>query len=552
MNISKYLEGIALQTLGLVNAQSPAGEQPMVFVNDLEDVVMHKIDEYRDWYGADSDALLNRYRTNALIEYHTEPYYDANKRSYFWSRSSMESDYKRTHCSFARDMVDTIVSICGEPIVKVGKDVGNGNQVETGDLDYGTVLDDILKKNGFWSTYRKEQMPLTLALGWGGFKINWNPSVYGNVPIILYYPAQNVRVYKRGGFILGMTFLDWYDDGMGNRYLVAETRTQTALGKGSSRMDCFKSVSGNSGMDYQVCSLDEVPQLRGSGTEWEELPCMFAVPCSFYSDPIYGYPGRSVYEGKIDMLDDLDQAYSVMSNTIRRSTPVEVFDMDYVERDKNTKMPKMPTLFERRYVGVKGKKAADGSDKGNNPVVVTQPSLNIDMYNQHIDELKRAICGGHLSPATLGLDVAKKDNADAQREKEKLTIFTKNHLNKEESRILEELFEQVLIAYQYLNFGVVKTKEFGVSVEWDEFSNISFETRIGTMASVIANDAISPKTFVDRVYGKSMSDDDRQKEVEWLTEKHKEAVDSGEEDSFGEDEESFEEDVGTVQKEAVS
>ena len=51
------------------------------------------------------------------------------------------------------------------------------------------------------------------------------------------------------------------------------------------------------------------------------------------------------------------------------------------------------------------------------------------------------IMNGIISPATLGMDIAKKDNAEAQREKEKVTVFTRNKLARAEKKILEKIVQ---------------------------------------------------------------------------------------------------------------
>ena len=521
MNVSEYLDGVALSVLGLLPAQTPTEHEKMVFVNDFDEIVKQRITEYDTWYSGDSDELLNLYNYNARIEFKTEFYYWANKRSYFWSRASQEKDIKRSHSGFAKNMIDTIVYICGTPTAKVDYGPQEGAVLTLG--PYGApaqeALDGIIKANDFMSLYRREQMPMTLVEGWGAYKITWDVNVYGKDPVITYYRAQNVRVHKRMGRVLGMTFLDWYKDAKGNRYLVAETRVYSPLKKGTFVVECFQEVG--SGELMRISSeegLDFLPKLPQTMTN---MPCLFAEPCSFYEDTLHGLAGKSVLEGKIDLLDDLDQAISQASNTVRRSTPIQTFDLDYAERDRNG-VPKLPNIFEGRFVGIQGRKNALGESDGvAKPVEVIQPNLNTQMYDEHVNSVQRLIVAGILSPATLGLDVAKKDNADAQREKEKVTVFTRNHLLKEESRILSSLLRQALIAKEYLATGRITKDDWDVAVSFDEFSDASYESKIQVMSTVLANDGVSPKLYVEKVYGDTLSDKQKAEEIAWLEEKHK-------------------------------
>lgn len=520
ISITKYLEQKALSVLGLLPALAPLDEEKTLFINDLEEAEHQRIVEYGTWYDGDSDNILALYNYDVRITFNTEPFYWKNKRSYFWSRASLENDIKRTHSGFPRDFVDTLVCICGTPIYKVNcPEPPEGQEPQKPLTPWGVTVEDalasVLDANEFWSLYRRDQMPMTLAKGWGGYKITWDVDVYGPEPVISFYQAENVKIWKRGNRVLGMCFLDWYKDAKGTRYLVAETRVMKG-GRATFVTDVF--VDTGSGNLRPVSGSDD---LRVPASVVTDMPCLMAVPCSFYSDHLHGMAGKSVFAGKIDLLDDLDQALSQESNTVRRSTPVETFDMDYAERDPRSKLPKLPSLFERRYVAIQGQRNALGEAMATKPVEVTQPQLNTQLYDSHIDTLKRAIIGGHLSPSAMGLDFEHKDNADAEREKDKVTIFTRNHLTKEEQRILTSLFNQAMSAKEYLATGQITKTDWGIEVAFDEFSNISFETKIKTMSTVLANGGVSPQMYVDKVYGNSISEEMKKKESDWLDERMK-------------------------------
>lgn len=504
MNLTDYLERVAYSVLGLLPALDPVAEEKLAFVNDLDSIAMQDVKTYETWYSGDASELRSLYFYDTNITYRTEPYYYRNSRGMFWSQAC-EEGYKMSHSGYARDMVDTIVSICGTPSVTVPDNPEAQKELE-----------DILAFNSFWSLYRKEQMPMTMVGGWGGYRINWNRDAYGDMPVVRFHRARDVRIYKRGGMVFGMAFLDWYRGKDGGRYLVSEIRVKGPVAGGTVRFDAFRST----GDDLVPCDLSEIEGLDDV-SEWNGMPCMFATPCSFYADASdAGLPGRSVLAGKITLLDDLDQVLSQQANTVRRSTPVETFDLDYCERDPKTKKPRMPKTFERKYIAVRGQKNADGSSASSGPVSVTQPNLNTDMYNATADSLKKLIIGGHLSPATMGLEDTAARSGDAKRESQKVTVFTHNHLTREEAAVLEDLFEQLLVARYWLKTGEVPAGKFGVKVSYDDFSDTSFESKLDVLGRALANDAISPREFVKRLYGHTLSPEEADEEVAWLTKKH--------------------------------
>lgn len=524
MELTKYLEGLALGTLGLMRAPDDVEQEKLMLTNDLEGISRQRISEYDAWYEGNGDKLEDIYRVDGMTTFQEEPFYYKNKRAYFWSRASVEDEIKRTHSGFARDMIDTMVAICGTPVPHVGggEPMGDGGEAfvrkrrSIAGVPAQERLDAVLEANDFWAGYSNVQMPMTLVEGWGAWKISWDRGLFGDDPVLYYYRANSVRVYARGNRTVGMTFLDWYRDALGRRYLIAETRVMRG-GKGEFRTDVFRDVGGGGLMRLEG---GEIPAFAGMSTsaQWTSMPCLFAAPCSFYGDPLHNNPGRSVLEGRLDKLDDLDQAMSQASNTVRRSTPMEIFDLSYCERDRNG-VPKLPTTFERMYVQVRGKMGNGDSSGGGSPVTVTQPNLQTEMYDEHINTLQRICCSGFLSPCSLGIDIAKRDNADAQREKEKETIFTRNHICRAEARMLKSLFNQILMACEWLAGGEITEDDYDVSVEYDEFATESYERKMEALSPCLINSAISPEMFVEKIYANSLSEAKRDREVRWIRDK---------------------------------
>lgn len=539
MNLSQYLEARALSVLGLLPAMDPTSEEKMVFVNDFEEIAKQRIETYVTWYSGDSDELLRIYNFNQRVEYRTEYYYYMNDRSYFWSVSAMEKEFKRTHSGFGKAVVDVIVDICGTPLAEV-PELPDGNKVAfgpvlpeaEGETLYATdVLEGVLEANDFWSLYQNVQMPMTLVEGWGAYKIHWNVGAYGPEPVISYYRANNCRVYRRGNRCLGITFLDWMKDGKGERYLIAETRVWRTYGEEAwFLVECFKSFGNGDNLmrveEGDDSGLPVKPEIQ------KGMPMLFAEPCSFYADHLHGYEGQSVLAGKIDILDDLDEALSIASNTLRRATPIETFDIDFCDRDMHTGEPKLPKTFERRYVAVHGKKNSNGDSESSKPVEVSQPQVNTEMFDNHVQQLQRMVVNGLLSPATIGLDIGLKDTNDTIRQKDKTTVHTRNHVLAAERRILKSLFSQALCAKEYLSYKKCSRLSWDVEIAFDEFSDTAYENKIQTMSAVLANDGVSPKMYVEKVYGNSLTKEAKDEEAKWIEEHHKSPAPE-QEDPFG-------------------
>ena len=518
MTIKEFLRKKILGLVGLSRDTSPDKER-LTFISDNERLTKSRIREYNVWYGGDGDELLNFYTRGNMFEFHTEPYQSRNKRNYFWSISSTEADIKRTHSGQPRNIIDTLVMITKFPTIKLG------NKTED------EVLKHILKDCRLRYIYKNQQMPLTLVEGWGCYKINFDKDLT-DYPYPVYYRAENVDFVYKGGRVVGVIFKDYYTDGDTKNYMMVETRTlKYDKEKNDRYLEITKELfttdkSGEYIVHVDLEGFSEFPELSGFAKEdcymeISNMNSLLAVPCILFENTsgTGGY-GRSVFTGKVDLFDDLDQCLSQASNAVRKSTPTEYFDVEFLERDKKTGMPVQPKAYDRKYVFYKGQKGADGESAGNNPVQVTQPNLNFEQYSDQAIKILMQIINGVMSPATLGIDIAKKDNAEAQREKEKVTIFTRNAIIDSETDILRDVCQELLRAYEFMHKGEITKQEYDITIKFSEFADDSYESKIEVLGAAFDNELISEEMYMDKLYGDTLSTDEYEKELNWLKENH--------------------------------
>ena len=489
------------------------------FINDNEKLGRMKLKEYNVWYDGDGDELLNFYTRENYIGFNYEPFYMRNKKNYFWAISSTEAQIKRTHSGQPRNIVDTLVNIMPFPLISAGEDTNK--------------LQAVVRESGLEQVYKDEQLPLTLVEGWGCWKINWDKDV-SDYPSVEYVSAENVDFIYKNGKIIGIVFKNYYTSDK-KRYLLLETRSiewrpnsaaaETERSEGERVLvitnELYELPMNMAATDddtpLKKVDLKTVPALDSVEERIEIGPFdkLFAVPCVLLGNTSrqWGY-GRSIFTGKIDLFDDLDQALSQSSNAVRLSTPIEYIDEEYLERDKNG-LPKKPKAYDRKYVMMKGQKNGDGLATGQ-PVQITQPNVEFSRYSDHAVQILLQILNGILSPATLGIDIAKKDNAAAQREKEKVTIFTRNALINGEERILRSLMEQMLMAKEFMDTGAVSVHSYDISVKFNEFADDSFENKLEALGKAYDMEEISTDMYLNKLYGDTLSDEERAAEKEFL------------------------------------
>ena len=158
--IKDRIRAKVLSWLGLQKYNATPGYDRETFINDDDYAQKTKLREYLVWYDGDSDELQNFYTRQNTIEYNFEPWYSRNKKAYFWCIASTEEDVKKTHSGQPRNIIDTLVNVCGVPNVSTGK-IGDDEGIPNLPL---MNLEAILEENNFWTEiYQQTQMPFTMV-----------------------------------------------------------------------------------------------------------------------------------------------------------------------------------------------------------------------------------------------------------------------------------------------------------------------------------------------------------------------------------------------------
>lgn len=467
------------------------------YVNDMEEVERQKQEELWTWFKGDSDELLNFYTNQDIYGFAKDPIYNRNRRNYFWAISASESSIKRVHSGVPRAIVETLTNAIGVPTITID----------------GADASEFLKNINFKEKVNSEQIPFTMVTGYGAFKPVLDKKLSPNYPILRFYSGKDVEFVCKEGIVLGIIYKDYYQYN-GKDYLLLETRRINDAGNSCIEYELFILKSQN---EISSVPIDAIPALKGlANVEIPNYKRILGVPCRFFKDPDRPDYGRSIYAGKIDLFDDLDQSLSQRSQTCRVSTPVEYYPADLLKFDKNGNAM-LPTAYNRQFMQKPGG-TPDGDGFREGDIQTTQPDLNFDQYTQEQMAILSQILIGVLSPATMGIDVAKKDNADAQREKEKVTIQMRDNVIASEEVLIKELMQIMLDMTEYLKTGTITLKEHDISVKFPKFANPSFESLSRILTPMWTSGAISTKLYVERLYGDSMSKEEKEKEIAWLDE----------------------------------
>ncbi len=496
MRISDWIKRKILSFTGVKPLTGNPNEEQFTLTGNSDDVIKNRLREYFVWYRGESDDLLDFFTGAEWSDFQKNPIFNRNKKDYFWVASAKEKNIKRTHSGIPRAIVDTLINAVGEPEVSCEAEK--------------KILDEIMEENDMTSQITQKQMPYTLVGGWGAYKIDVDAEVSEN-PIISFYTADNVDFIYHKKRMIGIIFQDFYEYN-DKKYVLFETRS-TMGGNSYIMFDLFRIGRSN---ELFPCEKSEIPELSNlEDSMIAGLKKPLAVPTVFFDEVDRPGYGRSIYSGKVDLFDDLDQALSQSSNTVRKSTPVEYYPADMLERESNGRV-KMPERYDRTFLpSPMASITGDGQQSGE--LKTTQPNLNFAQYTQEELTILSFILTGVLSPATMGIDIAKKDNADAQREKEKVTIMVRNNIIARQQKILKELYELVLIAKKYIsnpNFSTMP--KYDVSVSYGEFANPSFENQLQVLGAALNSGTLSPEKYVELLWGDSIGDEEKMHELEFI------------------------------------
>lgn len=523
MNIFDIIKQRILSYIHVEKVDDNPKSARYTFINNENTIQRQKMDECRVWYIGDSDELQNYYTNQDMGGFAKEPIYNRNKPNYFWAIAvkGQEDAFKKVHSGVPKACIDTISNVVGVPTISC--------------KGYDELIEKLIEENNFEKKLSQESRPLTLVEGYGAWKINFDKAV-SDYPIFEYYEGRDVDYVVKKSKVIGIIFKDYYKYN-DKDYMLMETRRVERVPlkemdeNGNERIVGYR---GDSIIEYELfkltdgeqvkkVSLETIPELANlpqEGFVIEGLNEILGVPSQYLFDCNNKDKGRSIFEGKIDIFDDMDQCLSQASQTDRVSTPVEYFPQDKLEKDSFGNAVK-PTNFNRQYV--KSISYPDGDGNIHGEIKTTQPELHYDQYIMRFKHLLDVALTGMLSPSTMGIDVARKDNADAQREKEKVTLFTRDSgIIPNEIPMIKKLFSIALKLKEYMDTGNIDpTKEYDISVKYKDFANPSYESMVATLLPMLNSGGISPKMFVDKLYRDSLSEEDKAYEIAKIEEAKK-------------------------------
>ena len=450
--------------------------------------------ESRLWYRGSASEIEQFYKSITSI-------HDDSIRSRFWAGVPSEGNkLRKIHSGLAGMMVDILTSIIMSDLNKITVD------------DPSSLADtwDAISKDNKFEDILAQAIADTLVEGDGAFKISFDKNVT-DYPIIEFYPASRVKYEYSRGRVEAVIF--------STRYYVEDDRKEYYLEEryGKNRID-YK-LFDKDGNEHPLSAVPALAEYKP--IEWSD-DFVMAVPMMFYKSAKFTGRGRSIFDRKIDCFDAYDEAISQWQDALRLGRVKRYIPETMIPRDPNTGKLIAPNPFDNQFTAL----ASMNTEGAKEQIVTDVPTIDYDgLLKTYVNTLDMCL-QGIVSPSTLGIDVKKLDNAEAQREKEKVTLYTRNKIIDVLNDVIPNLVKNVMSAYGALTESPIDVVE--ASITFGEYANPSFEAQVETLAKATQSSLMSVETMVEELWGDTKDEEWKKEEVARIK-AEKGIIDGGEE-----------------------
>lgn len=432
------------------------------------------------WYRGDSSELTQLY---GQLQ---------NKEDTFWGAvQTADIKLRKIHTGLPSLMVDVLTAIVISDYNGVSFEGTNKSQQD---------LWEIIEKENEFGDILENAICQGLYKGTGAFKISFDIEISKN-PILEYYPKDQIEVVKKRGRVKEIIFRnavhekkksytlkEYYGYGYIKYKLFNDQDKEVPL-------NTIEATQGLVDVLFDNAKADEEGNITEYGT--------------FMLAEIFRIKEEAIYDKKTDNFDALDEAWSQWMDALRAGRTKEYIPESLIPKNPKTGAMFKPNSFDHKFIAIENDSHEDGKDK----IITVQGDVKTDGYmNTYITALDMCL-DGIISPATLGIDSKKvtDPNATAQREKEKITLYTRGKIVDAIDKSVPNLVNKTLKAVAVMNKGKIEDVEVGT--DFGEYANPSFEAQVETVTKGKSGGVMSIEASVEELYGDSKTDEWKAEEV---------------------------------------
>lgn len=440
-------------------------------INEILDFEAHAI-RNRIWYRGDGNELEQLYRQS-------EEYVDKHK---FWgSKCTPGMEIRKIHTG----LPGLIVKILAAAVLP------DMNDFEFESPEQESIWKVIAEENKFTKKIEKA-LKEALYIGDGAFKVSIDPQ-NSEHPILEWCPGDRVEFVRNRDRIQEIIFKTPYRE-KGRIYVLNER-----YGHGYIVNELYH--------EYKLVPLDSISATAGLRDVTFDNNTILAVPLMIYESAKYEGRGGSIFDGKLDNFDSLDETWSQWMDALRAGRAKTYIPECLIPHDPSTGELIRPNPFDNRYFASDG----DMREGQKNQVMTDQPVIPHESYLASYVTALDLCLQGVISPSTLGIDTKKLDNAEAQREKEKTTLYTRNAIIEALQETLPDVVEMCINADHFLHNQAAE--EVKVNIPFGEYANPSFESQVETIAKAKQGGIMSIERCVEELYGDTLDEHCKEEEI---------------------------------------
>ena len=437
------------------------------------------------------------YETNLIrnkLWYRGEPYEldqffksvstDPVNKARFWSAvPSADLSIRKIHSGLPSMIADKLSDIV----------IADLDSIEVSKESDNSIWEEIRKDNKF-DDMLGDILSAALVSGDGAFKLSIDTRI-SNYPIIEFFEGDKVEYITQRGRIQEIKFYTYYSKN-NRQYKLSET-----YGKGYIKYNLYD----NNGHEVTLNTLDETRELVDMQYKGNFI---MAVPLMFFKSPKFEGRGKSIFDNKSDSFDALDEVISQWIDAIRDGRVQKYIPQDLLPYNANTGEVLKPNPFDNKFIAVGSNKSEDEK----NQIDMKQAEIRYEAYVESYSNAVDMCLQGILSPSTLGIDLKKTDNAEAQREKEKTTLYTRGKIVDILTEVIPQLVDIALKTNDVLNKKTVGKYE--VSIVFGEYASPSFDAVVEIVGKAKSYGVMSIEQCIEELYGDTWSDEEKAEEVE--------------------------------------
>lgn len=406
----------------------------------------------------------------------------------FWGATSTKGlEIRKIHTGLPKIIVNTLTNIC----------VDDMQDVKIAHIGKENTWAEIEKENDFKSLVKKA-VKKALVTGDGAFKISIDTDI-SQYPIIEFYEADRIEVKRERGRVKEIRFKKSFDK-QGVSYVLKE-----CYGYGYIEYKLYS-------MDGVEIGIEKLENTKDLKPVYFDKSFMMAEYLSFFSSDKWEGRGQSIFDSKRDNFDALDEAWSQWIDALRANRTKTYIPEDLLPRDINTGAIRYGNPFDNRFIAT----GTPMQENAQSKIETQNGTIDCNSYlNTYITALDLCL-QGLISPSTLGIDTKKLDNAEAQREKEKTTLYTRQTIIYALQNSIQGLIDKVFKTMNTMQKSALEDTE--AEVTFGEYANPSFESQIETVGKAKANGVMSIESIVEELYGDSKTDEWKSAEVKRIKE----------------------------------